>query len=508
MSKKKKNDIIVTCAGASVQQVAGSHWRILYKKDDGTQGVLHVEAGLPQGNHTILSQYNSMKKMKSDILGGGYVENNKINTSVNAVFCHSHVDHIGLIPLFNTNNGFKGNIYTIRSGSEISKKLLKDCFKIHNSDVKYLKTKGKKVDLLYTEPELYDCFNHYKEVKVGEEIIVDSNLKLFFRYNSHTIDSTNLMIYIKKPNTNRWHTIWYSSDLGNDIGYELSDFLHKQDIPKKMDLAICEGTYTKKPEIVLTKQMAIYERNKLKELILSSLKEGKKILMPTFSFSRSQQLITYLYKWFKDDEWIRDNNIQFVMDSNLMLEINKSYSKILEREDKELFDKIMNWSHLKKISTYDGTMSFLTDKSPSVVLSSSGFLENGKIQTYLPVYVSKSNSVIILTGYCSQDNEGSMAWKLLNNNQKTITFNGSSKKDRLTVLKRAKIYEFDSFSGHASYNQLLKILSELNCSKIILHHMEDENKETFIKESKEYLRSKNKTTPIIAVNKGCYEFKL
>ena len=38
--------------------------------------------------------------------------------------------------------------------------------------------------------------------------------------------------------------------------------------------------------------------------------------------------------------------------------------------------------------------------------------------------------------------------------------------------------------------------------------MEESNKEQFVKEVKEYLRNKNKTTQVLAVNKGCYEFKL
>ena len=419
-----------------------------------------------------------------------------------------NVDHIGMLPILNSKNGFNGNIYTTYKSSVISKPLLEDCFKIHKNMVRVLKQKGKKVDLLYNQYDLYDCFNHFKIVDLNKEIIVDSNLKLYFRTNSHTIDSTNVMISIKKPNTNRYSNIWYSSDLGNNIGYKLSNYLSEQDIPLKMDLAITEATYSKKPKKEITKSMAIEERKKLKDLIYTSLKEGKRILMPTFSFSRSQQLITYLYEWFKDDEWIKENNIQFVMDSNLMLKINDAYKKVLDGEEKELFNKIMNWKQLKKISTYDGTMAFLKDKSPSVVLSSSGFLENGKINVYMPMYTSNSNSIIILTGYCCQNNEGSMAWKLLNDNQKTITFNGNNKEERTTVIKRAKVYEFSSFSGHASYSQLLELYSKLNCPRIVLHHMEESNKEQFVKEVKEYLRNKNKTTQVLAVNKGCYEFKL
>ena len=129
-----------------------------------------------------------------------------------------------MLPILNSKNGFNGNIYTTYKSSVISKPLLEDCFKIHKNMVRVLKQKGKKVDLLYNQYDLYDCFNHFKIVDLNKEIIVDSNLKLYFRTNSHTIDSTNVMISIKKPNTNRYSNIWYSSDLGNNIGYKLSNY--------------------------------------------------------------------------------------------------------------------------------------------------------------------------------------------------------------------------------------------------------------------------------------------
>lgn len=418
------------------------------------------------------------------------------------------VDHIGMIPLFNSYNGFNGKIYCSEKSRILAKPLLEDCFKIHNNNVNYLKRKGKKKNLLYTSQELYDCLDKFKSINLNEEFQIDDNCKVILKPNSHTVDSTNITVLIRKPNSNRWFSILYTGDIGNDLNYSLSNYLTKQDLPIKADLIISEATYSKKPEIELTKKMGLEERDKLKELILKSLKEGRRVLLPTFSFARSQQLITYFYEWFKDDEFIKDNNIQFVMDSNLMLKINNCYSKLLDGKDKDLFEKVMKWKQLKKIDTFDATMAFLTHKTPSVVLTSSGFMDAGKSTVFLREYVGNSKCDVIVTGYCSKDCEGSVAWKLFNENQKTITFNGDNKNDRKTVLKRCGLYEFNTFSGHASYYQLLDMFSKFNTKRIILHHMNEENKDTFIKEVKEYLRNKNKTTQVLAVNKGCYEFKL
>ena len=44
--------------------------------------------------------------------------------------------------------------------------------------------------------------------------------------------------------------------------------------------------------------------------------------------------------------------------------------------------------------------------------------------------------------------------------------------------------------------------------KIIIHHMDEDNKEVFVEECKDYISSKNKTTPLVAVGKHATEFIL
>lgn len=507
--KKDKEKVIVTSVGTSTSGVTGSCWTVSYPKDDNTRGLFIVEMGLPQGEHTIEKQYNTMERMAKSIVNGGYLSNTETNTSVNACFGHSHVDHIGLMPLMNSENGFRGKIYGSKESIEISKRLWKDCYKIQNSHVKYLNSKGKNKKLIYTESQMYDMFDHLVAATPDEEIVVDSNLKIKFKHNSHTIDSCNISIYCKIPSTKRWKKVLYTSDLGSKVNFDLSHYLKQQDISTEhYDLVISEATYSSdNEERKMTKKLAKQEREELRKLILSSLKEGKRVLLPTFSFSRSQQLITYFYEWFKDDEWIKNNGINFIMDSNLMLSVNEAYANILEDEEKELFTEVMSWNRLKKIDTYQGTMTFLADKRPSVALVSSGFMENGKITSYLPIYVGSSRAVIIITGYCSQDNQGSMGSKILGE-QKTITFNTDSKKDRTTVIKRAEVYQFKTFSSHISHDELLNLFVELNCSKIVIHHCNEENKEDFTKECKKYLRDRNKTTQVTCVSKSTNQFVL
>lgn len=381
---------------------------------------------------------------------------------------------------------------------------MKDCCHIHRKNVEYLKTRGKKVELIYTENDLYDCFNKFTPMEVGKRIEIDSNLHVELRYNSHTLGSCNATIYIKKPSNKRWYSIVYTSDMGTQINKKHSYYLQDQNVNLKCDLFISEATYSDSSR-ELTPKITEQERREFIRIIKEGLQSNKRILLPTFAFSRSQLIITTLFNELKDEEWFVKGDYEIIMDGVLMNNINTVYSRVLKGEDKKLFDDVMSWKKLRKIKDYKASLEFLKVRKPSVILASSGFLENGKINLYLPHILNNSKDIVVVTGYCSQDNEGSMGWKLLND-QKTITFNIDGEKK--TILKRATVYQQKSWTSHISNSELKELFASVDCSKIIIHHCNEENKDKFIAECKEYLRSKNKTTRIIATGKGCNQFVL
>ena len=90
----------------------------------------------------------------------------------------SQVDHIGLTSLFNENNGFKGTIHSSKKSEPIIQELLKDCFVIHKKKVDYLKSKGHKKNLIYTDVDMYNSFTFMKQFPVGEVVEINSNLKV------------------------------------------------------------------------------------------------------------------------------------------------------------------------------------------------------------------------------------------------------------------------------------------------------------------------------------------
>jgi metallo-beta-lactamase family protein len=214
-----------------------------------------------------------------------------------------------------------------------------------------------------------------------------------------------------------------------------------------------------------------------------------RLLIPVFSLSRSQEILTNLYDLFGNDKTFK---IPIVLDSPLIWEITKVYKEVLTGENKELFDKVCEWKNVRFIKDYNESKLCLEDNSPKIVLSSSGFLCKGRSVSYLKKYITDSKSYILMVGYSPP---GSIASKI-KNGQKTITIEGKSYKNKcgLTVL--------NSFSSHIGQIELLNYLKNINSERIYLVHGSEESKLEFKELLEDELLKMCKTTKVICTNKG------
>jgi metallo-beta-lactamase family protein len=156
--------------------------------------------------------------------------------------------------------------------------------------------------------------------------------------------------------------------------------------------------------------------------------------------------------------------------------------------------KILNWKNLKMIVNPDESKANIGLDKPQIIISASGMLSAGRSIRYCKALLPNPNATILFCGYSS---EGSLAWKIKNcNDQKTISIEGKAYKNKATIVS------LRSFSGHMQYQDLINYYSQINCSKIYLVHSNFDDKLQFAKDLKDKLESENKTTVVVAVNKG------
>jgi metallo-beta-lactamase family protein len=488
--KNKENDIVVSFLGGSKDDVTGSSILISYPKNKKEHGLLMLELGLIQGNATIDKDIAYNRKMLDNI-------SKDIVSNIEYVLLgHCHIDHVGNLSYLNSDNGFKGKILGSKKCIELSKNLIKDSLYIHNKNIEALKSQGKKTRPLYTELQMYDMFEKMESVEVGEKHRLNKQVEYKLVNSGHVVGGCMIHLWITKPNNSVVH-ICYTSDMGSNNNLEFQPFVKARDDIGKCNLLISEATYNDVNRS-FTKKDAINEREEFKKIIKESLLENKRILLPTFSFGRCQTFMIFLYEWLKDEEWAKD--IPIILDGVLLHHINETYLRILDDGDKEYFQQVMSWKNFQFNKNYDGTIAILSKRTSGVYISSSGFMVNGRVQTYLQQFLNSSKDVILVTGFCG--GVGSLGWKIISSDQKTVTINKS------VVFKRALIKTFRTFSSHIQYEELINLYKNTNCNKILIHHSSEDKKYEFADEVRKELRKIGKTTKVDVVDKNNNQFIL
>ena len=492
MGKKNYNIEIEELGGACVG-VTGSCTVITYYNEelDERRNII-LEMGLIQGEQDVYLQYLDNAKMLQHI-------NIEILEKADYIaLSHPHADHCCNLPHANTKNGFNGAIISSHKTLEISKKLIADSVYIHERNIEQIKNgSGKKVKPLYTEQDMHDMFSKMEAVEVGVKIPLNKNVTIQLHTNNHSVGSVGISLWIRKPNNQIKH-ILYSGDMGSNHNFKYNYFTDKYNLPNKCNVFISEATYWEKGRS-FNEKIADAQRKEFKDYLMSSLKQGKRVLICTFAYNRSQQLMQQLYDWFAQDESF---TYPIVIDGFLTNKINDTFRNILEGEDRERWDKTMNWSKFKFNREYPSTLATLSVRTSGIYVCSSGFLTAGRSITYLQTMLGNSNDCVVSIGYCGE--EGSKGWQVFDSEQNTVTI--GSGKDKKVIFKRAECKKFSSFSSHIQRDELLKIWANMNCEQIIVHHSECD--EEFIKEAREYLKDRNKTTKIIRTGKGCCRFVL
>lgn len=495
MSKKKDKEyqIEIEEFGGSCCGVTGSCTILTYYDEEKQERrKIMLELGLIQKEQDPYKLYIDNSKMLQGIT------KDIITSTDYVILSHSHIDHVGNLAYMNTKNGFEGKIISSKKTISISKKLIADSVYIHEKNIEQIKNgTGKRLKPLYTEQDMYDMFSKMEDVNVGEKIVLNKNITIQLHTNNHSVGSVAISVWIKKP-TGQIKHILYSGDCGSKYNFKYNYFTDKENLPRKCNVFLSEYTYCKDGR-EFNEKIADSQRKELKDYIKTSLKQGKRVLVCTFAYNRTQQFMQQLFNWYSDDE---EFTYPIVIDGFLSNKINDCFSDILEGEEKVIWNKTMKWGRFKFNREYPSTLATLSVRTPGLYIASSGFLTAGRSLTYLQSMLGNKNDCVVAIGYYGDEN--SKGYAIFDSEQKTVTI--GSGKDKRVIYKRAECRKFSSFSSHIQKDETLKLWSEMKCDYIIVHHSEASEED--IKEAKNYLREKGVTTPLIKTNKGCYRFVL
>lgn len=468
---KTKNKVRVKFVGNNSEDVTGSC--VLIETEN--KKIL-VECGLYQGDESLLEQYriNSRKF------------NFKVKDIDYLILAHSHIDHVGLVPRL-YKQGAHCKIIAPIGLKRLFEIMVVDSAFIMNKEAEELTKKfNRDYEPIYNLEDVETALTYWNEFERNQVVEIDEDIKIKFVNSSHIINSCQCELWV--TNKNRTVKIGITSDLGNTSinQYYVDDF---QPI-EKANLLIGEATYARELKN-LTNKHRKKDLEKIESVIVQTCIDNRgKVLFPVFALQRCQVLLTHLYDIFSENE---NFDVPIVVDSPLAIKINNIFLEELKGEQQEKFQKVLNWKNLRLIKEFEETEALVLSDKPCVFLSCGGMLQAGRAVYTAGKLLPNSNNCIVFCGYSSEE---SIATKIKNKKQKTITIDGKS------VPCRCQSVVLNSFSSHMQREQLLEYYSNGNFDKMAVVHSSFNDKVIFCKDLQEQLSKKNKTGKVICVSKS------
>ena len=441
----------------SATGVTGSAHLVRFKN----YGIL-LDCGLEQG-HDIMTDYQANKDFLHKI---------RVKDIQYIILSHCHVDHSGLIPALFA-KGCQAHVYVPTGSIPLLRLLWADSLKIHQSDcLKLQKKHGRKFASFFTEDDIDTALGRCIEIGFNEETALNQDVKFEYFSAGHIIYSAQ--IYLELHQGYQIYRVGYTGDIGG--------ITHRPFVLSRQSMPFCNLTIGECTYNVPTRPNNAKDRSKDVEKITTVVQESSKILFPSFSLQRTQELLQVLYAMWKDG--MLDSSIKIYLDSPLASRINEVWPETT------VWKTIKNWGNLHIIRDSEDSHALQTSSQHCIIISASGFLNGGRILGHLTASLPDPKATVMFIGYAGENNLASK----IKANEPVVEING------VLVENKAKIVELRSFSSHASYEELMDYYTEIPYNKICLVHGEMNGKVEFAKTLKDKLASNGKSARVIAVN--------
>lgn len=332
------------------------------------------------------------------------------------VVTHAHLDHVGAAPMLYISS--RPRSYMTPITRDISRLMLYDFLKLSSY---YLPFESMEVER-FIESSVTIGYN--REIEIGP-------YRAIFRNAGHIPGSTMVLLDTGS------RRILYTGDI-NTIETRLVAPADVSGI--EAEVLVIEATYGDTDHA---------DRRSVEDRFMSSVKEvvedGGVVLVPAFSLSRSQEILSLLAE--------RLDNIMVSYDGMIkpITEIMLAHIGYIRRPDllkkaNEIFTQVEGWSMRRKIW-----------REPGVIVASAGMLKGGPALYYLKRIADNRKSAIFLVSYQGRNTPGRM-----------LLEKGVFMENGPRVVARVEWFDF---SAHAGKSGLLSIIKSVKgLEKVIVIH--------------------------------------
>ncbi|MEM0458167.1 MAG: beta-CASP ribonuclease aCPSF1, partial [Sulfolobales archaeon] len=230
------------------------------------------------------------------------------------IISHAHIDHCGLVPLL-FKFGYRGPVYTTEATRDLMTLLQLDLLDLSRREGRTLP---------YTHREVQQMILHTIPLKYGETTDITPDIKLTFYNAGHILGSAMVHLHIG----NGFYNILYTGDMK----YQKTRLLDKADDQfPRVDAIILESTYG--TTVLPPRNEA---ENRLIEIIRRTVERNGKVLIPTLSVGRAQEIMLVLREAFMK-KLIPETTVYIEGMIDEVTAIYMAYPELLARETFQLF---------------------------------------------------------------------------------------------------------------------------------------------------------------------------
>jgi metallo-beta-lactamase family protein len=496
----------VTFYGA-VREVTGS----MHLLTTGHDRIL-LDCGMFQGRRKEAAEKNRVLPFDPAIL-------------TNLVLSHAHIDHSGRIPVL-TSRDFTGRVICTRPTAGACEYLLPDSAHIQESDADYLNYKSLRAVLsrmsvsaktgkisrkrqaeikkllkkgrhelntetierlieeyglagvrpLYTVSDAEKALGYFDGYPYRHPISIGRTTTCTFYDAGHILGSAFTLIDARE--NGRSATVCYTGDVGRFGKPIIKDpTLNFAEENRDIDLMIMESTYGDRLHEPVQDL-----KPRLKEVLEATHARGGTVLIPSFAFGRTQELLYMLHALYDQREVPR---FPIYVDSPLATKLTKVYGEHPEVFDRETHEDFLKqgenpflFDQIHFVGSVEESIALNREEKPHIVVAASGMCEAGRILHHLRYKIHNPRNTILIVGYQARNTLGR---RILEQGR---AYEESGRKGDPPLVKflnkqyplKAHVVDIGGFSAHGDKRELLRFIRESNLriKKIAVVHGEED----------------------------------
>lgn len=361
---------------------------------------------------------------------------------------HAHIDHSGKLPIL-AKEGFKGTVYATSATMELASIMLLDSAHIQESEAEWKSRKNKrsgkdKVEPIYDTNDANQILSAFQSLEYDKIYTLSENVHFRFIDAGHLLGSASIEVWAKE--NNKTEKIVFSGDIGNFDQPIIKD----PEYLESADYVVMESTYGDR--LHSEAKVTILERAKmLADIIDKTFARGGNVVIPSFAVGRTQEIL-YLIRIIMERGYV-NYQIPVFVDSPLSVKATNIFSKAVkgdyyDEEAQALVDKGINpisFPSLVTITDVQDSIALNSRKESSVIISSSGMCDAGRIKHHLKHNLYRRESTVVFVGYQA---EGTLGRNLVDGTDHVTIFG-----EQIEV--KAEITSLPGLSGHADQKGLI-----------------------------------------------------